>query len=84
MLTNRHTMFPWGQTGTLVYRQKFVPRKKCSLKKKGLHFESFSDFMVWITLPDMYVDKFCHIVADLILGSSGFGDLIKLLNLRWA
>ena len=53
--------------------------------------------MVSITLLGIYVDKFCHIVADplciletliliidLILGNSGFGDLVKLLNLRWA
>ena len=46
--------------------------------------------MVWITLPAIYVDKFCHIVADpcalitdLILGNSGFDNLVKLLNLRW-
>ena len=47
--------------------------------------------MVWITLPGIYVDKFCHIVVtpcaiitDLILGNSGFGDFVKLLNLCWA
>ena len=46
--------------------------------------------MVWITLPGIYFDKFCHIVGtpcalitDLILGNSGFGNLVKLLNLRW-
>ena len=47
--------------------------------------------MIMITLPSIYVDKCCHIVADpcalimdLILGNSGFGDLVKLLNLRWS
>ena len=59
-----------GQTGTLVYRQKFVP-------KKSLHLESVSDFMVWITLPGIYVDKFCHIVADPLCAYHGphFGKL---------
>ena len=44
--------------------------------------------MVWI-LPGIYVDKFCHIVAGPLcthhgphFGNSGFGDLIKLFNLR--
>ena len=76
MLINRHTIFPYGQTGTLVYRQKFVP-KKSVLLKKGLHFESVSDFMVWITLPAIYVDKFCHIVADPLCAHHGphFGKL---------
>ena len=47
--------------------------------------------MVSIILPGIYVDKFCHIVADpcalimdFILGNSRFGDLVKLLNHRWA
>ena len=26
----------------------------------------------------------CALITDLILGSSGFGNLVKLLNLRWA
>ena len=25
----------------------------------------------------------CALITDLILGNSGFGDLVKLLNLRW-
>ena len=47
--------------------------------------------MVWITLPGIYVNKFSHIVADPLcahhgphLRNSGFGDLVKFLNLRWA
>ena len=50
--------------------------KKSSLKK-SLHFESVSDFMVWITLPAIYVDKFCHIVADPLCAHHGsyFGKL---------
>ena len=49
--------------------------------------------MVWITLPGIYVDKFCHIVADPFCAHHGphfgkfwfklHGVLIKLLNLRW-
>ena len=31
--TIRHTIFPDGQTGTLVYRKKFVPKNWCFLKK---------------------------------------------------
>ena len=38
----------------------------------------------------MYIDKFvissrtpCALITDLILRNSGFGDLVKLLNLRW-
>ena len=86
MLINRHTIFPWGQTGTLVYRQKFVPKKKCSLKKKGLHFEFhgmdyfaryiLTNFVILLRTP-------CAFITDLILGNSGFGNLVKLLNLRW-
>ena len=25
----------------------------------------------------------CALITDLILGNSGFGNLVKLLNLRW-
>ena len=46
--------------------------------------------MVWITLPGIYVDKFCHIVANPLcahhgphFGNSGFGNSEKLFNLRW-
>ena len=46
--------------------------------------------MVWITLPAIYIDKFCilswtpcALITDLILGNSGFGNLVKLLNLPW-
>ena len=49
--------------------------------------------MVWITLPGIYVDKFCHIVANLFCAhhEPHFGKLwfklycvlIKLLNLCW-
>ena len=51
--------------------------KRSVLEKKGLHFESGSDFMVWITLPGMYIDKFCHIVTDPLCAHHGprFGKL---------
>ena len=35
-------------TGTLANSKKFVPKKKCSLKKKGLDFGSVSDFVIFV------------------------------------
>ena len=58
-----HTMFRRGNPGRSLM-EKNSSRKKHSLKK-SLHFESVTDFIVWITLPSTYMfDKFCHIVAD--------------------
>ena len=59
MAINRPTLFPLEQTVTLVNRKKYS-LKRCILKKESLHFESVSDFMIWITLPSIYCmfDKF--------------------------
>ena len=35
-----------------------------------------TNFVVWSRAP-------CALITDLILGNSGFGNLVKLLNLRW-
>ena len=50
--------------GTLVRGQKFVPKKKCSLKKKV--FTSNLSRISWYGLlyPVYMFEKFCHIVAE--------------------
>ena len=80
------------QTGMLVYKQKLlVPKKKCSLKQKvftsnlsriswyGLLYQvcMLTNFVIWSRTP-------CALITNLILRNSGFGDLVRLLNLRWA
>ena len=91
MLINRHIIFPWGQTETLVYRQKFVPKKKCSLKQKvftsNLSRISWYGLLYQAYMLTNFVRSsrtLCALITDLILGNSGFGNLVKLLNLRWA
>ena len=75
----------------LVYRQKFVPKKKCSLKQK-IFTLNLSRISLYGLLYQVYMltnsvissRTACALITDLILGNSGFGDLVKLLNLRWA
>ena len=84
MLINKHIIFPKGQTGTLVYRQKFVPKKKVftlnlsRISWYGLFYQVYmlTNFVISSRIP-------CALITDLILGNSGFGNLVKLLNLRW-
>ena len=88
MLINRHSIFPLGQTGTLVYRQKFVPKKKCSLEKRSslqicLGFHGYGLLYQVYMLTNFVISSRtpCVLITDLILGNSGFGNLVKLLNL---
>ena len=46
ILMNRHTTLPKGQTRTFVNKNKIVPKKKCFLKQKGLHFNSVSNTII--------------------------------------
>ena len=71
--------FRRGKPGRSFIVKNSSLKKSVLLKKKGLHFESVSDFIVWITLPGIYsyIDKFCHIFADPLCAHHGlhFGKL---------
>ena len=91
MLINKRTIFSYGQTGTLVYRQKFVPKVKCSIKRKKVFTLNLSRISWYGLLYQVYMlTNFvissrtpCALITDHILENSGFGNLIKLLNLCW-
>ena len=74
---------------TLVYGQKFVPKKKYSLKKRSslqicLGFHGMDYFTNNICLTNFVISSRtpCALITDPILGNSDFGDVIILLNLR--
>ena len=67
-------MFPNGRTGIFVKRKNLSLKSSVLSEKKGLHFESFSDFVVFVPKYKCFQKKKKKKKSSSLRISLGFHD----------